>query len=104
MSCPRCKADAPLGRTGWCAECERQYDTWIRGHAGDIVLPVLAGMAILTTVAMLLPYLGLGPLISSVGVIAGWGTLAGTFKMRRKRRRQQFLTASLPRAYLPSKT
>lgn len=89
---------------GWCIECERQYDAWIRGYAGDIVVPVLAGMAILTTVAMLLPFLGVGPLIATVGVVAGFGTLAGMFKLRRKKRRQQFLTASLPRAYLPSKT
>lgn len=89
---------------GWCLECERQYDTWIRGYAGDIVVPVLAGMAILTTVAMLLPFLGVGPLIATVGVLAGFGTLGGMFKLRRKQRRQQFLTASLPRAYLASKT
>jgi hypothetical protein len=104
MPCPRCHADAPLGRRGWCGDCERQYDTWIRGHAGDIVVPVLAGMSILVTIAMLLPFLGLGPLVSSVGVIAGWGTFAGTFRLRRKQRQRQFLTASLPRAYLPSKT
>ena len=89
---------------GWCIDCERQYDAWIRGYAGDIVVPVLAGMAILTTVAMLLPFLGVGPLIATVGVVAGFGTLAGMFKLRRTKRRQQFLTASLPRAYLPSKT
>lgn len=104
MSCPRCRADAPTGRTGWCLECERQYDAWIRGYAGDIVVPVLSGMVILTTVAMLLPFLGLGPLVATLGVVAGFGTLAGTFRLRRRKRRRQFLTASLPRAYLPSKT
>lgn len=104
MTCPRCHGDAPLGRAEWCGDCEQQYDAWIRGYAGDIVVPVLAGMAILTTIAMLLPFLGLGPLIASVGVLAGFGTLGGMFQLRRKRRRRQFLTASLPRAYLTSKT
>ncbi len=89
---------------GWCLECEWQYDAWIRGYAGDIVVPVIAGMGILTTVAMLLPFLGVGPLIAAVGAIAGFGTLGGMFQLRRKKRRHQFLTASLPRAYLSSKT
>jgi len=104
MACPRCHADAPTGRTGWCEDCERAYDTWIRGYAGDIVVPALAGMAILTTIATLLPLLGVGWLIATTGVFAGFGTLAGMFQLRRRKRRQQFLVASLPRAYLPSKT
>jgi hypothetical protein len=85
-------------------DCERQYDSWIRGYAGDIVVPVLAGTGIVTTVGMLLPFLGFGSLIAAVGAIAGFGTLFGMFQLRRRRRRQQFLTASLPRAYLTSKT
>lgn len=89
---------------GWCRDCELQYDAWIRGYAGDIVVPVLAGTGILTTLVILLPALGLGPLIATVGVLAGFGTLGGMFQLRRKQRRRQFLTASLPRAYLPSKT
>ena len=104
MVCTRCHAEAPTGKQGWCVECERAYDSWIRGYAGDIVVPVLAGMGILTTIAMLLPFLGVGPLIGTVGVFAGFGTLAGMFRLRRRKRRQQFLRGALPRAYLPSKT
>lgn len=104
MSCLRCHAESETSPRGWCTECERQYDTWIRGYAGDIVVPVLAGMAIITTVGMLLPFLGAGSLVAAIGVFAGFGTLAGMYRLRRSQRRQQFLTASLPRAYLPSKT
>ncbi len=104
MACLRCRADAPASPTGWCVDCERAYETWIRGHAGDIVVPVLAGMGILTTIGMLLPFLGIGPLIATVGVFAGFATIGGMFRLRRRKRRQQFLVASLPRAYLPSKT
>ncbi len=104
MACSRCHAEAPTGAKGWCVDCERAYDSWIRGYAGDIVVPVLAGMGILTTIGMLLPFLGIGPLIATVGVFAGFGTLVGMFRLRRRKRRQQFLVASLPRAYLPSKT
>ncbi len=104
MACSRCHAEASTGAQGWCIDCERAYDSWIRGYAGDIVVPVLAGMGILTTIGMLLPFLGIGPLIATVGVFAGFGTLVGMFRLRRRKRRQQFLVASLPRAYLPSKT
>jgi len=104
MACARCHEEASIGTTGWCTECERQYDSWIRGYAGDIVLPVLAGTAIITTVGMLLPFLGVGWLIATTGVFAGFGTLVGLFRLRRRQRRHQFLTTSLPRAYLTSKT
>jgi hypothetical protein len=104
MACKRCHADAPLGPKGWCEDCERVYDTWVRSYAGDIVMPVLAGTAILTTVGMLLPFLGVGWLIATTGVFAGFGTLVGLFRLRRRQRRRQFLQAPLPRAYLPSKT
>jgi hypothetical protein len=104
MACARCKADAATGREGWCSDCERAYDTWLRPYATDIVVPVLAGMVVITTIALVLPFLGAGSLIAYGGVFAGFATLFGMFRLRRRRRRQQFLTTSLPRAYLPSKT
>ena len=104
MTCSRCKADGPTGRDGWCTDCERAYDTWIRPYATDIIVPVLAGMVVITAVAVVLPFLGAGSLIAYGGVFAGFATLFGMFRLRRRRRRQQFLATSLPRAYLPSKT
>ena len=104
MACFRCHAESETSPRGWCVDCEREYESWIRGYAGDIVVPVLAGMVIITTVGMLLPFLGAGSLAATIGVFAGFGTLFGMFRLRRSRRRQQFLTASLPRAYLTSKT
>ena len=47
---------------------------------------------------------GAGSLIAYGGVFAGFATLFGMFRLRRRRRKQQFLATSLPRAYLPSKT
>ena len=104
MACSRCKADGPTGRDGWCAACERAYDTWLRPYATDIIVPVLTGMVVITAVAVVLPFLGAGSLIAYGGVFAGFATLFGMFRLRRRQRKRQFLTTSLPRAYLPSKT
>ena len=104
MACERCKGDGTISRDGWCSDCERAYDLWLRPYATDIVLPVLTGMVVITTVALVLPFLGAGSLIAYGGVFAGFATLFGMFRLRRRKRRQQFLTTSLPRAYLPSKT
>lgn len=104
MACARCKADGVTGRDGWCSACERAYDAWLRPYASDIIVPVLTGMVVITTIALLLPFLGAGSLIAYGGVFAGFGTLFGMFRLRRRQRRRQFLTTSLPRAYLPSKT
>jgi hypothetical protein len=104
MTCSRCRADETTGPRGWCEDCEREYDAWIRGYAGDIIPPVLAGMGIITVVATVLPFLGVGSLVAYGGVFAGFATLFGLFRLRRRARRRQFLTASLPRAYLPAKT
>lgn len=90
--------------SGWCRDCELAYDTWVRRHASDIVVPVLSGMVVLTGVAMGLPLLGFGGLIAVAGVFAGFGTLAGLHRLSQRRRRRQFLAGTLPRAYLPSKT
>ena len=104
MACARCRGDGPTGREGWCAECESAYENWLRPYATDIIVPVLTGMVVITTIALVLPFLGAGSLIAYGGVFAGFATLFGMFRLRRRKRRQQFLTTSLPRAYLPSKT
>ncbi len=104
MSCTRCNADGPPGPRGWCRDCEREYDTWVRRHASDIIGPVLAGMVILSAFALGLPLLGAGYLLATTGVFAGFGTLVGLQRLNARRRRKQFQLASLPRAYLPSKT
>lgn len=104
MSCTRCNADGPAGPRGWCPDCEREYDTWVRRHASDIIGPVLAGMVILSAVALGLPLLGAGYVVATTGVFAGFGTLLGLHRLNARRRRKQFQLASLPRAYLPSKT
>jgi Flp pilus assembly protein TadB len=104
MACARCHAELPAGMSGWCADCERAYDTWIRGYAADIVVPALAAATIIMTIGVVLPVLGVGWLIATTGVFAGFGTMVGVFRLRRRRRRAQFLATSLPRAYLPGKT
>jgi hypothetical protein len=104
MSCQRCTADAQVGATGWCRDCELAYDTWVRRHASDIVVPTLAGMVVLCTVAIGLPLLGVGGLVAVGGVFAGFGTLVGLHRLSRRRRRRQFLAGDIPRAYLPGKT
>jgi hypothetical protein len=104
MRCTRCNADGETSKQGWCRACETAYDTWVRRHASDIVWPVLAGMVIITTAGMILPALGLGSVIATTGVFAGFGTLLGLQRLGQRRRRRQFLQAPLPRAYLPSKT
>jgi len=104
MSCKRCKADSDASPRGWCRDCEREFDTWVRRHASDIVWPVLAGMVILCTIALGAPLLGAGYVVATTGVFAGFGTLVGLQRLNARRRRKQFQLASLPRAYLPSKT
>ena len=104
MTCTRCNAGGELSARGWCRDCEREYDTWVRRHASDIIWPVLAGMVILSAVALGLPLLGAGYVVATTGVFAGFGTLVGLQRINARRRRKQFQLASLPRAYLPSKT
>ncbi len=104
MSCRRCNSDGDLAPRGWCRDCERAYDTWVRRHASDIIWPVLAGMVIISAVALGLPLLGAGYVVATTGVFAGFGTLVGLQRLNARRRRKQFQLASLPRAYLPSKT
>jgi hypothetical protein len=104
VPCKRCNADATLNKRGWCAECELAFDGWVRRYATDIIWPLMTGMTIVTTVALVLPLLGAGSLIATAGVFTGFATFFGLYRYNQRRRRQQFLTDSLPRAYLPSKT
>jgi hypothetical protein len=102
MSCPRCQTDSDLGKSGWCGECERAYDTWVRRHATDIVWSVMGGGVVLMAVGLGLPVLGAGPLVGAIAAFAGFGTIFGLQKLAGHRRRRQFLRGvALPRAYLP---
>jgi hypothetical protein len=104
MPCERCAIDAPINKAGWCADCDRVFDKWVRQYAADVIWPLMIGMTIVTSVALVLPLLGAGPLIATAGVGAGFSTFYGLSRYNDRRRRRQFLTDSLPRAYLPSKT
>lgn len=104
MTCPRCAGDAESDVTTWCADCERLYDVWVRTHAADIVWQSLIGMVIVSVCGLALPFLGVSKLIGAVGAFAGFGTIYGLSRVNRRRRRRQFLTAPLPRAYLPHPT
>jgi hypothetical protein len=105
MGCVRCKDDVALDTHGFCPACAREYDGWIRQYASDIVPPAIGAMVIVLGVGMLIPLLGVSSLVALAGVFAGFGTLVGTFRLNRRRRRRQFLSDSaLPRAYLPTKT
>lgn len=88
----------------WCADCEKQYDTWVRKHAADILWQTGLGAVVAMLIGLGLPLLGIEPVIATTGVLAGFGTFLGLRAWGKKRRRQQFLTGALPRAYLPSKT
>ena len=50
------------------------------------------------------PLLGLSPVLGIVGVLVGASTVVGLRKVSNRRRRRQFITTSVPRAYLPAKT
>lgn len=105
MGCIRCKQDVALDRHDFCPECAREYDGWIRQYASDIVPPAIAAMVIVLGVGMLVPFLGVSSLIALAGVFTGFGAMVGMFRLHRRRRRRQFLSAaSLPRAYLPPRT
>jgi hypothetical protein len=88
----------------WCRDCELQYDTWVRQHATDILWQTGLGAIVAMVIGLGLPLLGLEPIIGIAGVLAGFGTFMGLRRWGKQRRRRQFLTGALPRAYLPSKT
>jgi hypothetical protein len=92
------------GSAQWCPDCETQYDGWVRKHAADILWQTGLGAVVAMLIGLGLPFLGVEPVIATTGVLAGFGTFLGLRKWGKKRRRQQFLTGALPRAYLPSKT
>ena len=100
MTCRRCTQEVPLSKQGWCVPCERAYDTWSRRHSADIVWQAFAGTIVIAFGGLVLPMLGLGPLIAAVGVFAGFGTLYGSHRATQRHRRRQFLQGPLPRAYL----
>lgn len=101
MTCTRCETGT-AGPSGWCKPCEVTYDAWSRQYAADIVWQVLAGTVVVVGFGMGLPLLGVSWLVAALGVFAGFGTLVGLHRLNRRRRRRQFLTANLPRMYLPS--
>jgi hypothetical protein len=100
-ACARCNGELDTQRS-WCSDCEQGYDQWVRQHASDIIAPTLLATTIVAAFGMGLPLLGVGWLVASAGVFAGFGALYGTFRLLRRKRRKQFLETPLPRAYLPS--
>jgi Flp pilus assembly protein TadB len=99
MPCVRCAA-ADVMPSGWCSDCERQHDTWSRQHATDILWQAGSGAAVAMVVGLGAPLLGMSPLLGILGVIFGASTFGGLRVWGNRRRRQQFITTSLPRAYL----
>ncbi|HTL34211.1 MAG TPA: hypothetical protein VL326_13870 [Kofleriaceae bacterium] len=107
MKCPRCGADltGKPGKTGpWCIDCEKQYDSWVRKHAADILWQTGVGALVAMAIGLGLPLVGVEPVIGITGVLAGFSTFLGLRSWGKKRRRKQFLAGALPRAYLPSRT
>lgn len=98
MTCDRCQRE--VTRPGWCAACERAYDEWSRRHSADIIWQGFLGTTVIAFGGLLLPVLGLSPLIAVAGVFAGFGTILGANRATRRYRRRQFLHSPLPRAYL----
>ncbi len=104
MACPHCEVDDNLLASGWCRDCERAFGVWGRRHAGDIVSTVLVGMTIVLAGGMGLPLLGVPWILSACSIFVSFGAMLSLYQFHDRRRRQQFLDARLPRAYLPSKT
>lgn len=102
MACERCGTTQQLQKTGWCGDCERAYDTWVRRHATDIIWATMGGGTIIALLGIGLPLLGLSSLIAASAAFAGSGTVWGIWRGIQRRRRRQFLSGGdLPRAYLP---
>ncbi len=103
MPCGRCAAE-DVTASGWCVDCERQLDTWGRQHAADIIWQAFTGAGIAMVFALGAPLLGLSMMMGIAGVLLGTATFAGLRAWNKRRRRQQFIATSVPRAYLPAKT
>ena len=103
MPCVRCAAEE-VTASGWCVDCERLLDSWGRQHAADIIWQAFTGAGIAMAFALGAPLLGLSTLLGIVGVLIGTGTFLGLRRWSKRRRRQQFLATSIPRAYVPAKT
>ena len=104
MTCSRCAKPTDEDRPGrWCATCERDYDTWSRRHASDIIYAALSGTGVVMLTALGIPLLG-APIVVALGsIFLGFGTIFGVHRWNAKRRRMQFLAgAAVPRAYLKS--
>lgn len=93
-----------IGSRNLCGPCDAAYDDWSRQHATDIVWEALAGMVVVMGFGVGLPLLGASVLISALGAICGFGTIFGAHHLNMRRRKRQFLTTTMPRAYLPGKT
>ena len=115
MTCPRCgrepaEPSAPAWRAlrssvGWCSDCERAYDAWVRRHAADIIWSVMGGGLVVLMLGVGLPLLGLDVLVGASAAFAGFGTIYGVQQLGQRRRRRQFLAGiALPRAYLTEKS
>jgi len=103
MACERCGGDEKLQKNGWCLECDRAYDTWVRRHATDIIWAVMGGGTVIAFLGLGLPLLGLGLLVGATAAFAGSGTILVLYRASQRRRRRQFLAGiALPRAYLPA--
>jgi hypothetical protein len=104
MSCAHCHEDKPLDASGFCTERALQFDGWKRQYASDIVPGALGAMVIVLGFGLGIPILGASYLLALGGVFAGFGVFVGSARWNGRRRRRQFLSTSLPRAYLPTKT
>lgn len=103
MACVRCQADGPVNKAGWCADCEKAYDTWVRRHATDIIWSVMGGGVILGAIGVGLPLLGIPSAIAFAAAFVGVGATVALQRAAGRRRRRQFLAGgAMPRAYLPA--
>ncbi|HEY4059978.1 MAG TPA: hypothetical protein VGM39_25355 [Kofleriaceae bacterium] len=104
MGCVRCREDKPLDKRGWCVDCEKAFDGWVRRYAADILGCAAVGLVMVAFVALGLPWMGLPHTVALGGIFAGAGSIAGLYQLNARRRRKQFLLESMPRAYLPGKS